>query len=602
MRPATSPMFQLVAMIAVAWVTSVTAATTVQITRWYQQAQTYERVNNPDQALLLYQRVWNADRRRVDAAVHGAEILVRTERRNEAIQWLHEATTSAPQDSRGWTHYGDIFDRQDKPDQADSVWSVGYSILEDPTALAVGVTDRLIERDALVRARMWAERAASELRKPAPLERRLIDIALLEGDIIRATTHAARFTRMFAVRVDEALAVILDVEPTTGELGDAAALADSMSESNPSDPGIALFAARLAYHIGDRDDAIRLFKHWASLDGSPLSFVNLVAQEMEARGDSEIAAILYEIVANRPSADAFWNHGSARLTALRSAALLYRHMDDNDRAAILFRKLLGANDPRFVDDARIQLAKLELLAHNTAAAREMYTKVVQSTRSRDARNDAEMGLAHVDLVEGKFAKAERRWRTMVARMSGRPGTATAMLRLAEIAMYRGDAVLVTERCDDLLRVDIKAPEANDCLELTSLLGAAGPDTSAWQRYARLRYHLVVGNTDSVLAGVTTLDGTSMEGWAHLLAAHTLMSSNRPQAASDTLTVVIQRFANTPVGEQALWNLAELVREHFEDADRAMSIYEQLLRDYPESVYSGPARRWIRKLQNGDGAT
>jgi tetratricopeptide (TPR) repeat protein len=602
MRPATARMFQLIAMIAVTWVTSVTAATTTQVVRWYQQAQTYERVNNPDQALLLYQRVWNADRRRVDAAVHGAEILERADRHNEATQWLHEATTSAPQDSRGWIHYGDIFDKREKPDQADSVWSVGYSILEDPTALAVGITDRLIERDALVRARTWAERAASELRKPAPLERRLIDISLLDGDISRATTHAARFTRMSTVRVDEALAAIIETEPTTDELANAAVLADSMSESSPSDHGIALFAARLAHHISDGDDAVRLFQHWASLDGTNLTSVDMIAQEMKARGDNEIAAVLYEIVANRPSSDAYWNHGSARLPALRSAALLYRHMDDNDRAATLFHKLLDANDPRFVDDARNQLAELDLVAHNTAAAREMFSIVVQTTRSRDARNHAEMGLAQVDLVEEKFAKAERRWRTMVARLSGRPGAATAMLRLAEIAMYRGDAALMTERCDDLLHVDIKAPEANDCLELTSLLGAAGPDTSAWQRYARLRYHLDVGNTDSVLAGVITLDGTSMEGWAHLLAARTLISSRQQQAASDTLAAAIQRFANTPVGEQALWNLAELVREHFEDADNAMSIYEQLLRDYPESVYTGPARRWIRKLQNGDGAT
>ncbi len=572
------------------------AASSQDVINWFRQAQVYERMGRTDQAVLLYRRIWQEMPTRSDAAIRGAQLLLDLNRGSEAVAWLAEATTTSPQEPLLWVEYGDALDRIGSSDAADSVWSVGARVAANPTLLYLGVSDRLIGRGALPRALLWASTGSEVSGNPAAFSRRLFDTHLALGHAASAARYASASVGGSAEQVQEIVEAIGQIGFSRAARDSMATVATDMSNSDSAMAGRALLAAELNLAAGRRQEVAGLYARSARASREPANLLLALAGRLEERGYSDVAAGLYEqIVAEYPLTPLAYR--SAYLAATR-----YEESGRPERALSLYRWLVERGRSGYEDGARLALGRLLLESGDVSAAKEQFTSVSRTGRTPSVRREGLFGLAECALRLGRLDEAETQWRALAENTGAFSNAPKAQLRLAELAMYRGDAKAMQERCREVLDEQPSSDEANDCLALTGILAEAGQDTAAWVWYGKLRYQLDSGRSDSVLSGIHRLAGSPLLSRGMLLAAQAELARSHPEAAAESLVVVIGRFGDTPIGEEAQWKLAELYRVHLADGRRALEAYEEFLRRYPDSVYTGPARRWVRGLRDKSGAT
>ena len=571
-------------------------ASSPEVIAWFRQAQMFERIGRNDQAAALYRRIWQAEPARVDAPIRGAQLLLDLNRGAEAVAWLGEATARSPDEALLWVEYGDALDRTGKPAQADSAWARGALAAENPVIVYLGVTDRLLSRSDLPRALAWAERGTAASGNPTLFSRRLFTIELAMRRYASAARHAAAYVGSAADRVSEITDALGQATLSRQARDSMAVVAVALSDSETSDAGRALLAAELALLAGMRSDAGRCYVRSASASRDPVNALFGAAGRLDERGYGDVAAMLYDaLVKTYPRTPLAQR--SAYLAATR-----YEQWGQPEAALWLYRWLLSQGRSRYEDDARLALGHLLLEAGDLPGAQKHFAEAARAGQSLAIRRQATFGLAECALRTGRLEEAETQWIMLARDADAFPDAAKAGLRLAELAMYRGDAAALQDRCEAILHQSPADDEANDCLALTGILAEAGPDTMAWKTYGRLRYLLDVGKPDSVLAGVNRLARSPLAGRGLLLAAEAELAKSNPQAAAESLLVVVARFDATPLGDEAQWKLAEVYRVYLHDPVRALRAYETLLQRFPESVYTGPARRWVRRLREETGAT
>ena len=213
-----------------------------------------------------------------------------------------------------------------------------------------------------------------------------------------------------------------------------------------------------------------------------------------------------------------------------------------------------------------------------------------------------MGLAMCAVHDSRFAEADHQLVDVARADVLTPDMAGSVLLLARIALFRGDARAAREQCDRLVLTFPSSDEANDCLTLTGVLSDARGDSVAWRTYGRASFLLAVGDDAGAAATAESLATSSLAGHGALLAAAAWSDAGEHVRAAAALRSAVAGQEGNPIGEEALWRLAELLRTDVGDNAGALQAYEELLRRYPQSVFVGRARRRIRELREGAGAT
>lgn len=558
----------------------------------FRRAQSLERFGNRDQAANVYRDIWRLEANRVDAVIRGTDILEQRGRSDEAIIWMSEAVASTDvPNPLLWVAYGDLYDKIGREVSADSVWTLGVAAVDPPESVYLGVVDRLLLRSRIDRAVDWARQGLTEAEDATPFHRRLFDIELNRGNIANAATHAAQYVRNDPTHADEIQVALRHTELPPSARNTLADTLIAYSVREPNNAGITQLAAELALATNRREQALRLFMRAADLDERGMLVILANAQRVALLGYPEIAARLYRLVVERfPEAPS-----SPRAASL--AANLFLSEGDDEAAEAMYRWLLNQGQSMYLDEAQLALGSIALRTNRPEEARQYYTNAVRNGRSVSVRRQAELGIAEIEVYQGRFAQAEAIWRRTTAQGLARDEATRAQLRLAEVAMYKGEATTHRELCDELLRQNPSADEANDCLVLTAILSEAKNDTAEWQRYGRLRYLFDTRRDDLFYSEIPTSENSVLSGRIALLRSRALVRDHRLEEAADSLRTIVSRFTGTPIGEEALWILGETLRVNHLDPVKALAAYEQLLREYPDTVYLGPARRAIRNLRD-----
>ena len=69
-----------------------------------------------------------------------------------------------------------------------------------------------------------------------------------------------------------------------------------------------------------------------------------------------------------------------------------------------------------------------------------------------------------------------------------------------------------------------------------------------------------------------------------------------------LEQVHQKYGKDVLGDDALYQMAGIYEQNLKQPDRARSLYEQLIIDYPGSTYVQSARRQLQALQGAAAPT
>ena len=566
-----------------------------EIIGWFVQAQALEHANRPLDAAAYYRRVWQAAPTRSDAVLRGTRLLTENGRFDEAVAWLGEATANTPEDAVLWVEFGDVFDRTGYTVQADSVWRIGSRTSSDPIAFHIGVADRLVSRGQLRRAQTWLRACNAQGDGQRVVNRRLLDIALALGDAHATAQAASGFVAGDVDRVREAREIIQGASLTPAMMQTVTRAAIALSDSTPRDAARALFAAEMAVLGAQQEDAVRLFLRSAKETRNPGTTLATMIDELEARGQTPVATFLMERLASD-----YPESPSAQRYAYTAAGIL-DEMGFQDRARNLLSWIISVPFSPYHDDARIALGRIFLALDSVEQAEQQFDWAATRGRTPAHRRQGILGRGECALRAGHLEEAQSFWQMLADSAMKEPESLKAHLRLAQAAMFRGDAPGLRARCELMVGNAAPGDETNDCLRLAEILEQAADDSVSWVRYGHLEFLFATGHRDSVLLLAPRLFGTPLEGWARLLVAEVQIREGHYSLAATTLEAAASRLDSSSAGEEALWRYAELQRTRLQDSGEETRALETLLMTYPGSVYGNQARRRLRELRAQPGA-
>ena len=177
-------------------------------------------------------------------------------------------------------------------------------------------------------------------------------------------------------------------------------------------------------------------------------------------------------------------------------------------------------------------------------------------------------------------------------------------RVARLAFYRGRF----GEAKNLLEAIVNSPRGesaaesmvNDALELLLLLDVNLADSAgALLSYARAEYAHV---QNKPFAAIDTLENLAKRFPNAALLPQALFvlgnlydGQQQYDAVIERFRTILSQYPESVVGDRALFRLAEVHETGLRDLRQAQSLYEQLLKDYPQSLYLEEARRRGRAL-------
>ena len=180
----------------------------------------------------------------------------------------------------------------------------------------------------------------------------------------------------------------------------------------------------------------------------------------------------------------------------------------------------------------------------------------------------------------------------------------AKYRTARLSFYKGEFEWAQAQLDVLKGATSKLI-ANDALELSLLISDNTVDSNFVPLTMFSRADLMsFQNYDSL--ALLTLDSINKEFPGHSLSDDILYKKYKIaykqgnfRLAADKLEQLILNYGEDLLGDDAVFKLAELYEKKLNDSEKAKKLYQDVLLNYPASLYTVEARKRYRKMR-GDG--
>ncbi len=178
----------------------------------------------------------------------------------------------------------------------------------------------------------------------------------------------------------------------------------------------------------------------------------------------------------------------------------------------------------------------------------------------------------------------------------------ARFRNAKLSYYRGDFEWAQAQLK-VLKSSTSELIANDALDLSVFItDHLGLDTTAvpmtmFARSELLAVQNKIGDAVSVLDSINrmypkhTLDDDIL-----LKRAHIKIQQLDPEAAMPYLEEILSNYGDGILADNALFTMADLYENRFEDTEKAMELYEKVMIDHPGSLFVIEARKRFRLLR------
>lgn len=156
---------------------------------------------------------------------------------------------------------------------------------------------------------------------------------------------------------------------------------------------------------------------------------------------------------------------------------------------------------------------------------------------------------------------------------------------------------------DILKAGTSRLIANDAMRLSlriqDNIGQDG-NTEPLKMFARAEQHVFMNRFEEAVA---ILDSISIRFPQHqinddVLFAHAeiMYQTSNYDAADSLLAEVVNKYPRGVLADEALFRRAELQQNYFQQNDKAMSLYQDLMLQYPGSVHTITARNRFRTLR------
>lgn len=256
------------------------------------------------------------------------------------------------------------------------------------------------------------------------------------------------------------------------------------------------------------------------------------------------------------------------MEALRNTAQLYAfYLNERDTAITVLETaiMIAGSDNAFRDKCKLDLGDIYVLKNEPWEATLLYSQVEKSQKE--------------DFL-GQEAK----------------------LKNAKLHYYNGEFDLSKEVLDILKKATTREI-ANDAMQLSLLIqDNIGLDTSevAMKEYAKVDLLLFQNRNAEAMAA---LDQIFEKYKSHSLAddilwlrANTNLKINQPQKALEDLELLRKNYNFDILADDALFLEAKIYEENFQQKDKAMELYREILQKFPGSIFGAEARKRFRNLR------
>lgn len=323
--------------------------------------------------------------------------------------------------------------------------------------------------------------------------------------------------------------------------------------------------------------AAQAYRLILNLEKSPYTFPALMGMGQCLRAQGKYAEAL-ETFAQLLQKTGNNNRNPWTLRAWREQAEIYFSDLANMADAIeIYRRIYDAysdNAFREKSETVFRLGDCYLARGDLKNAAQWYETARRfATKSELIQDKVNFSLARLEFLQGRFRPTLERLETITSRRR-----------------VNGEA---------------EAPEetesmVNDAFELTLLLEANMSDSAgALLSYAHAEFLTTQQKhnaaIDTLNALVQRFPQSLLVPQAHFNLAALFVKEGRFAEAAISYRTILNRHAESMFGDRALFRLAELTSAQFHDYQQAQKLFEQLLRDYPNSIFLDEARRNARQL-------
>ncbi|MFT5883820.1 MAG: tetratricopeptide (TPR) repeat protein [Arcticibacterium sp.] len=256
------------------------------------------------------------------------------------------------------------------------------------------------------------------------------------------------------------------------------------------------------------------------------------------------------------------------IDALRNMALLYAfYLNDQDKAVGVLERAIaaGGSDSKFKDQCKLDLGDIYILKEEPWEATLLYMQV-EKTQKED--------------YLGEIAK----------------------LKNAKLHYFTGEFDLAKDILDILKKATTREI-ANDAMQLSLLIqDNLGLDTTdaAISAYADVELLLFQNKIDFALKRLDSLFVTykshSLADEILWLRANTNFKLNNVEATIFDLESILKNYKYDILADDALFMLATIYDQKLKDKSKAMSLYRQMLQDFPGSIFGAESRKKFRDLR------
>lgn len=279
----------------------------------------------------------------------------------------------------------------------------------------------------------------------------------------------------------------------------------------------------------------------------------------------------------------------------------YEELEKMGIAAI---KTLGINNPTTGIVVNLAHTTAFKLGNNNAAAGMLEKALAIPTIDKKNRANLKIKLADILVANGKIWDATLLYSQVETDMKSEPIGHEAKLKNAKVFYYVGEFEWASTRLDILKSATSKLI-SNDAIELSLFIdNMREEDTIGFvlRKFAGADLYTYQGKYDSAMMLLDKIEKEpagifSME-YALYNKARLFYKMNDFQNADSAFNKLISYYPESIKADNALFERAELLRTRLNNNGEAMKIYMILMTDYPESIYSGKARKIYRGLVDG----
>ena len=240
--------------------------------------------------------------------------------------------------------------------------------------------------------------------------------------------------------------------------------------------------------------------------------------------------------------------------------------------------------------------------HDLDGALKMLGECAEARRSMTGTTDADVLIGDILIAQGKLEEARAQYQRVLSFPILTPEQKTNVeFKIAEVAYFEGkfdDAVKALQPLTQVNSFDV----ANDALGLSMFIADSRKPTDAplreYAKAALLHRQRKYSEASAIVQNlIVSFPSSILVDRSYIFRAELERKSGQEQQAILTLESFLAKYTDSILRDRAQFDLAELYQSVLHNKEKAVDLYQSLLRDFPNSLLSNEARRRILFLRN-----